>query len=392
MIPFFTKQKLFSLYIKNKLSTYKIANIYKCPTAQVRQLLKKYKIKVRSKREAIILDRGIVVSKSYLTKLYLKDNLFSTQIASIINCDPSTVLRKLHEFGILIKPPAEKIRISKQELQDLYYRKTLSCNKIAKHFNCSIKTLRKRVRKYGILLRPNKKVIISKKTLENHYHKEKLSLREIGDLYNLVPAAVLRKMRKFNIPLRTSWEANIIYPKKPFAGSLQEKAYLIGFRLGDLGVTQKSKRTNSIIVKSNTTKIEQVTLMKNLFSQYSHVWISGPNAKGVFYFTTLLHPSFDFLVPKNDCIPDCIKNDIKPSLAFIAGYTDAEGSIGIYDGRAKFRIGSYDIGILKQIHKSFGELGVRSTLRLEQLKGFIDKRGIIYNGNFWRVCVNEKTS
>ncbi len=331
-------------------------------------------------------------TKQELFTLYIKNNLTSTQIASVLNCHPSTVLRKLHEFSIVIKPSAEKIEISKQELNDLYFRKKLSCNQIAKHFNCSIKTLRKRVRKYGIVLRPNKKIVISKRKLEFHYLKEKLSLKEIGDLYNIVPAAVLRKMRKFNIPMRTSWEGNIIHPKKPFNGSLEEKAYLIGFRLGDLGVTQKSKLTNSIVVKSNTTKPEQVTLMKNLFSPYSHVWISGPNAIGVFYFTTLLHPSFNFLVPKNDFMPNWIENDTNLSLAFIAGYTDAEGSIGIYDGRARFRIGSYDIGILRQIHNSFEKLGVRSTLRLDRPKGSIDKRGFISNGDFWRVGISEKSS
>lgn len=282
--------------------------------------------------------------------------------------------------------------LTKQELQSLYFREKLSCNQIAKHFSCSIKTLRKRVREYGIILRPNKKITISKETLESLYLRKKLSLKEIGDIYNLVPAAVLKKMRKFQIPLRTSWETNIIHPKKPFNGSLEEKAYLIGFRLGDLGVRQKSKRTNSIAVNSSTTKPEQVTLMKNLFSPYSHVWIGGPNHKGVFHFATLLHPSFDFLVPKNDCIPDWVENNTKFSIAFIAGYTDAEGNIGVYDGRARFRIGSYDIGILRQIANSFRKFNITTNLRLEQLKGFIDKRGRPYNGDFWRVSVNEKYS
>lgn len=264
MLPHLTRQKLFNLYIKRGLSTYKIADIHKYHPAQVRKLLQKYVIKVRSKSEAMVLDRGISINKNYLTKLYLKDRLTSTQIADFLNCHPSTVIGKLHQFGIPIKPPIEKIRISKQELQALYFRKKLSCNQIAKHFSCSIKTLRKRVKNYGIILRPNKKIIISKETLESLYIRKKLSLKEIGDIYNLVPAAVLKKMRKFQVPLHTSWEMNIIHPKKPFNGSLEEKAYLIGFRLGDLGIRQKSKRTHSIAVNSSTTKPEQVTLMKEL--------------------------------------------------------------------------------------------------------------------------------
>lgn len=392
MALFIYKQKLLDLYITKKLSTYKIAETCNCYPTQIRTLLQKHNIRIRSKKEAMIIERGIKVNKVYLSKAYLKDNLSSTQIASILHCDPSTVVRKLHEFGILIKPPTEKIKISKQELKDLYFRNKLSCNKIARRFNCNIKTLRKKIRTYKIVLRPNKKIIISQKALENLYHKEKLSLKTIGKLYDLVPAAVLKKMRKLNIPLRASWEGNILHPKKPFNGSLEEKAYLLGFRLGDLGVKQTSKLSRSVQVKSNTTKPEQIFLMKELFSKYSQVWISGPSAKGVFYFTTLLHPSFDFLVPKKDCMPDWIENNINLSTAFIAGYTDAEGSIGIYDGRAKFRIGSYDLGILKQIHKQFKKLAAKSILRLERPKGYTDKRGITQNGDFWRICINEKSS
>ncbi|MDP2668202.1 MAG: hypothetical protein Q8O65_05770, partial [Nitrosopumilaceae archaeon] len=125
---------------------------------------------------------------------------------------------------------------------------------------------------------------------------------------------------------------------------------------------------------------------------YSHVWISGPNARGVFHFTTLLDPSFDFLITKDDCVPNWIENNINLYSAFIAGYTDAEGNIGVYGGMARFRIGSYDIGILKQIHNTFINLKIKSILRLEQLKGFIDKRGVIHNGDFWRITVNEKRS
>lgn len=391
MVPNLIKQDLFTLYLKNELSTYKIADIYKCHPAQVRKLLQKYNIKIRSKKEAMMLDRGINVSKDYLSRLYLKDNLVTSQIALILNCYPSTVAKKLHEFNIPVKKPAERTKISMSKLKDLYLNKKLSVNQVAKQLKCNAKTVRRAITIYGISLRLLKRITISKKTLENLYSRG-LSLKEIGREYNLTPSGVFRKMRKLNITLRTSWETHIVHPKKPFNGSLEEKSYLIGFRLGDLGVKQKSKLTHSILVKSNTTKPEQVTLMKNLFSRYSHVWISKSNSKEVFHFTTLLHPSFNFLLPKNDCVPDWIKNNAQYSLAFIAGYTDAEGNIGVYDGRARFRIGSYDIGILKQIHKTFGELGVKSILKLEQPKGYIDRRGIIHNGDFWRVTVNEKNS
>lgn len=334
----------------------------------------------------------LTIDKKFLNKLYITNNLSIYQIAPILKCHPATVAKKLHEYQIPIKPPAKQIRISISDLKELYLKRRLSTYKIAEHFRCTVKTVTQRMEQYGIARRPLKNIIIDRKILEKFYTKDAFSLKNIGEIYNLTPSAVLRKMRKFNIPLRKSWENNIIHPKKPFSGSLEEKAYLIGFRLGDLGVKLKSKHTGSIVVKSNTTKPEQITLMKGLFSHYSHVWISGPNARGVFHFTTLVNSSFAFLITKDDCVPNWIKNNINLSSAFIAGYTDAEGSIGIYNGMARFRIGSYDIGILKHIHKTFINLGIKSILRLEQLKGFIDKRGVIHNGDFWRITVNEKRS
>lgn len=334
----------------------------------------------------------LTVNKEFLNKLYVNDSLSIYQIAPILECHPATVAKKLHEFNIAIKTPSERTIISKSILENLYLRERLSINQIAKQLKCSGKTIRRGMKIYNISLRPRKRVVIEKKILEHLYHRKKLSLQAIGKKYNLTPSCVLRKMRKFNILLRKSWTTNTIHAKKPFTGSLREKAYLIGFRLGDLGVKKNSKNTGSIVVKSNTTKSEQITLMKDLFSKYSPVWISGPNIIGVFHFTTLLHPSFDFLVPKTDCIPDWVKNNTEHSLAFIAGYTDAEGSIGVYDERARFRIGSYDIGILSDINDFFIKLGAKTALRLEQLKGFIDKRGVISNGDFWRISVNEKRS
>ncbi|MBI2017577.1 hypothetical protein HYS92_00855 [Candidatus Daviesbacteria bacterium] len=334
----------------------------------------------------------IKITRDLLNKFYWDKDLSIYQIAPILKYHPATVAKKLHEFNITIKTPTERTILSKNNLKDLYLKEGLSTNQVAKQLKCSVKTVRRGMRIYNISLRPLKRITIEKKILETLYYKSNLSLQTIGKRYNLTPSGVLRKMRKYNIRLKTSWENNTIHPKIPFNGSSEEKAYLIGFRLGDLGVKQKSKRTGSIVVKSNTTKLEQVTLMKNLFSCYSAVWISGPNIKGVFHFTTLLHPSFDFLIPKNDCIPDWIKNTKKLFLAFIAGYTDAEGNIGVYGGRARFRIGSYDIGILRSINDFFAKLGLRTILRLEQPKGFIDKRGVIHNGDFWRVCINEKNS
>ena len=84
------------------------------------------------------------------------------------------------------------------------------------------------------------------------------------------PSGVLKRTRKLNIHLRESWDTNTGI-KKPFTGNLVEKAYMIGFRLGDLGICESSPRTKMILVGTNTTKNDQIELVSNLFKKYSSV-------------------------------------------------------------------------------------------------------------------------
>ena len=123
-----------------------------------------------------------------------------------------------------------------------------------------------------------------------------------------------------------------------------------------------------------------------MFSNYGIVWVGKPNRKGVYSVECSLNSSFDFLLEKRDEIKEWILNDTKYFVAFLAGYIDAEGNIGVYDGRARCRVGSYDKNILNQIHSKLNSLGVLSRLNLE------DSKTAKRNGKFWRVSINSKDS
>lgn len=272
-----------------------------------------------------------------------------------------------------------------------YIKNHLSTYEIAKKSGCDPKTVYYWLKNYNIPTRPRKIITTDKTTLLKLYNSG-LSLKEIGKRINCTPAAVLRKFRKFSIDTRSPWETNTIHIKHNFSNDPSEKAYLIGFRIGDLNVTQKSSRS-SIIVKSNTTHQAQVKLLKNLFSKYGPVWISQPKSSpSVYHFTASLNNSFSFLIPKHKTIPTWILKPKKDLWPFLAGYTDAEGSIGIYQGRAKFRIGSYDIGILQHITDALINYGIKVRLRLERPKNSRDRRGVTLRGNFWRMTVNDQYS
>lgn len=336
--------------------------------------------------------KEITIKKEKLEHLY-HDKLFSSRaIAKMCNCSQGVILRNLRKYHFPVRDPKKKIKIPKKELEEFYTERKLSTYKIAKLYNCDPKTIYHKLKELGIRIRPHKKIEISEIKLKNLYFNKSLSLVTIGKLYNCNQVSILNKMKKYGFSRRKTWETNEKHPKYNFSGNPLEKSYLLGFRAGDLGVRQTSKRTGNIHVGCNSTKSAQIQLIKNLFKNYGPIWISKPNNKGVQSIDTLLNSSFSFLLPKKDKIHKWILEDKNCFSTYLAGYTDAEGNIGIYDGRARFRIGSYDIGILKDITNKLIKQGIRAILRLESPAGVIDKRGVIHRGNFWRITISEKNS
>lgn len=273
----------------------------------------------------------------------------------------------------------------KNKLHKLYIEQKLSTYKIAKKLSCDPKTVYYWLNKHKIKTRSVAKSPISQNVLSNLYTDKHMSLKQIGKIYQMTPSGILKRIKKACIKTRKSWETNTGI-KKPFIGNNIEKSYLIGFRIGDLGIRESSPKTKLILVGSNTTKREQISLMSNLFKNYSKVWVSKPNHRGVMSFSTILHPSFLFLLPKYDNIEKWIVQNNKYMTAFVAGYIDAEGSFSVYNKRGKFRVGSYDKNILNQIHQWLSKLDIKSVLKLERLK----KTG--QNQDFWRITINDAAS
>ena len=160
---------------------------------------------------------------------------------------------------------------------------------------------------------------------------------------------------------------------------------MIGFRLGDLNV--KSNGGNSTVyLKSSTTKKDQYELIKTVFGKYGHFKVSlRPNFYSVW---CNLDSSFSFLVPKKDYIEEWILNNEKYFFAFLAGYSDAEANINISQGRARFRIRSYDKNILFQIYNKLNSFGINTKMGLTARKGSYPKKK--YNQDCWGVSVNSK--
>lgn len=236
------------------------------------------------------------------------------------------------------------------------------------------------------------KIRIPKDDLIKLYYNQKKSKYEIGRIYCCSFTTVLNRMRDYEMKPLSRSIIQSKYPKKDFNGKLSDKAYMIGFRLGDLNVYQTVAHSDVIVVRCHTTKKEQLDLIRDLFSNFGKVTIGG---KKSYYINCFLNKSFDFLLPKEDRVEEWITNNAKYSNCFAAGYIDAEGNIGIYDGRARFKIDSYDKNIIFWLYDwmlSNGIICPRPIMIGKKGQIYEKKKGYKYNQDLWRIRVSEKKS
>lgn len=290
--------------------------------------------------------------------------------------------------------PKEK-QIPKKTLIELYLKQKLSTDAIAELLSCkSHATILNYLKKYNIPRRSKLgnriSLNISKEALINFYYDKKLTQKQIARYFgNQSGTGIRRLMKMYGLKSRSFSEFITKYPKFDFSGNLEEKAYLIGFRLGDLNVL---KVHELIQTRCSTTIKEQVDLITSLFENYSNVHTQHAK-RGTFETIVLLNNSFDFLLPKKDLIEDWILENNKCFLSFLAGYADAEGSYFIRKPYYKtqkpswgvFEIQSYDGVIIRTIFDKLINLGIESTF-------YINSRKTVYKQNMYRITLARKQS
>ncbi len=185
------------------------------------------------------------------------------------------------------------------------------------------------------------------------------------------------------------------YERKPFDGTDEDKAYLLGLRHGDLSV---SKPWRGVVrVSTSTTHPAMVELFKSLFSPYGHAY-QHPRYKkdsGTYEWNlqAILDWSFGFLLESlNEC-REWVASKHSTMLSYLAGLIDAEGNIRIYPNPRT-------IGIIVSIWNTDTELvkfAYRCLKQLEHrpLKPYLHSRpGGVSSGfhlerkkAYWRVLV-----
>lgn len=285
---------------------------------------------------------------------------------------------------------AKRVKISRAGLNKLYSHEKLSTYQLAKKFDCCQATIWKSLVKFGIKRRTPYELnsnVPSKKELIQFYLNEKLSTWAIQKKYGFSRGTVYRKLKEYGLAIRDRADSHISLERKDFSRDLIEKAYLTGFRLGDLGVRRVWPNSKTILVASGSTIPEQIELIKKLFDPYCRVWIKKTK-NGKINISASLNETFDFLLSKK--IPVWSVDNKKTFFAFLAGFSDAEGHIGIYNNMAKFGIGNYNLQILNFLKKGLKKYKIHSRIYTDNRKGSSNSEGYVYGNNYNSLYVSIK--
>jgi len=345
----------------------------------------------------------INIPRKILKNLYEDQGLPIAQIASKLGYSTTPIHRLLREYKIKTRSISEakkKFEISKQELRNLYHKQKLSTGQIAQKYGCNHVTIVNRMKKYSIESRGHlgltKPIRISKEKLKYLYKKRSLSLAKIARIIHRSEGGIERKFKSYGIRSRGLDNRTSKYKKRNFDGNLLEKAYMIGFRLGDLNVFSPK---NIICVRCSSTKKAQIRLIRNLFKKYGGIY-QALAPRGTFEICCFLNKSFEFLLPKEDKIEEWILSNKNYFLSFLAGYVDAEGSFYLRKpyyklgkiGWAIFELQTYDKNIIDTISHFLYDLGVENKFFLSRKQGYMNKQGFKNKKDLWRLAITKKVA
>lgn len=240
------------------------------------------------------------------------------------------------------------------------------------------------------LLRRNR--FLPEKQLRYLYQQQRRSASQIAQQLRWSRQHIVNRLHELNIPLRSAADACTVYPKTPFEGDRATRAYLTGFRTGDLHVKRLNAGGKTIWVECASTRTEQIGLFLRLFQTYGRCWVGRPKRSGARGMHALLDESFSFLLPKARAIESWILKDRHCFAAFLAGYVDAEGHFAVYGGQPVFAVQSYDRQILVTCAQQLQMLGVscRPPRMVARPGAWMNSKGYSNRKTVWRFQIAQQ--
>ena len=227
------------------------------------------------------------------------------------------------------------------------------------------------------------------------YKTEGKTLEEISDILG-ISKSTARKHIARQIQLRPTSMPR--YPRTPFSGDNLEKAYLLGYRAGDVNVFQDSALT--VTARVSTTHQAMLEMFRAIFAQYGHclmtprrVFLAGFD----WQIKAYLDNSFRFLIPK----PNGPPSETRLLYVFIAGFGDSDGCWSASNDYGKttfsFNLTSRRRDLLGSIATALHKEGYHPHVYLSREKGTIkmvngrnETRAITLTDDTWTLVMKRK--
>lgn len=102
-----------------------------------------------------------------------------------------------------------------------------------------------------------------------------------------------------------------------------------------------------------------------------------------------LNETFDFLLEHN--APKWVFDNKDHFFSFLAGFSDAEGSIKVYNNLAQYSLGNYNKKLLILIRNNLIKYGINcNKLITDKRKGKKNNQGYVYRDNYSSLRVGSK--
>lgn len=241
-----------------------------------------------------------------------------------------------------------------------------------------------------------------REVLDELHNGRRLSLLRISQMVGKSYTKIWGLCRALEMPTRNVAEADrnsaelrSKHKRSPFDGTEEERAYMLGFKNGDLTALQVSG--TAVMVTSTTTHPAFANLFRELFEKYGPVYQYPMQEKGKGYKWKLavrLDNSFQFLLASGAIALSLVSRDRRAFMSWLAGLLDSDGSINLTHSNKHARIllvlHNTDLKLLqsaKQVLGSFGYgfVGPYQTMK----KGMVTPRGIKYTKAMWNIALER---
>lgn len=189
------------------------------------------------------------------------------------------------------------------------------------------------------------------------------------------------------------------YQRKPFDGTDEDRAYLLGLRHGDLSVSTPWKGV--VRVSTSTTHPAMAQLFTSLFELHGHVYKIPRYKKDTKTFEwnleVILDDSFSFLLKGFEESKAWIEHSQDRLIAYLSGFFDAEGSIVVTRNTRGGIVIFVDYfnerrQILEWISDAARAMGLGTSIRLNKpigpgTTGFL----LSHNHDYWQMSIFSKS-